>query len=127
DIIVNPQQMKQSNTNLAKLNLLFINIPYYTFDILPNSSIKQTIRPYIQKVQVITDKVDNRLKFVEYTLEYINNGDMIQVLLKLGKETLEDFAFKKGLEISKDIALIVMKSVPKGKTPLGIVILLLEA
>ncbi|EJQ9503223.1 hypothetical protein NZT75_001190 [Campylobacter jejuni] len=115
--------MKQSNTNLAKLNLLFINIPYYTFDILPNSSIKQTIRPYIQKVQVITDKVDNRLKFVEYTLEYINNGDMIQVLLKLGKE----FAFKKGLEISKDIALIVMKSVPKGKTPLGIVILLLEA
>ncbi|HFP7453690.1 TPA: hypothetical protein ACHD7L_001884, partial [Campylobacter jejuni] len=123
----NPQQMKQSNTNLAKLNLLFINIPYYTFDILPNSSIKQTIRPYIQKVQVITDKVDNRLKFVEYTLEYINNGDMIQVLLKLGKETLEDFAFKKGLEISKDIALIVMKSVPKGKTPLGIVILLLEA
>ncbi|EIC2725168.1 hypothetical protein K9088_001760, partial [Campylobacter jejuni] len=126
-IIVNPQQMKQSNTNLAKLNLLFINIPYYTFDILPNSSIKQTIRPYIQKVQVITDKVDNRLKFVEYTLEYINNGDMIQVLLKLGKETLEDFAFKKGLEISKDIALIVMKSVPKGKTPLGIVILLLEA
>ncbi|HFN3211984.1 TPA: hypothetical protein ACICDO_001653 [Campylobacter jejuni] len=119
--------MKQSNTNLAKLNLLFINIPYYTFDILPNSSIKQTIRPYIQKVQVITDKVDNRLKFVEYTLEYINNGNMIQVLLKLGKETLEDFAFKKGLEISKDIALIVMKSVPKGKTPLGIVILLLEA
>ncbi|WP_144691078.1 hypothetical protein, partial [Campylobacter jejuni] len=40
------------------------------FDLLPNSPTKQTIQSYIQKVQVITDKVDNRLKFVEYTLEY---------------------------------------------------------
>ncbi|WP_144672955.1 hypothetical protein, partial [Campylobacter jejuni] len=45
------------------------------FNFFPNSPTKQTIQSYIQKVQVITDKVDNRLKFVEYTLEYINNGD----------------------------------------------------
>ncbi|WP_193353558.1 hypothetical protein, partial [Campylobacter jejuni] len=92
------------------------------FDLLPNSPTKQTIQSYIQKVQVITDKVDNRLKFVEYTLEYINNGDTTRVIIKLGKEVLEDKILTKGLEISKDIALIAMKSVPKGKTPLGIAI-----
>lgn len=92
------------------------------FNLLSNSPTKQTIQPYIQKVQVITDKVDNRLKFVEYTLEYINNGDITRVIIKFGKEILEDKILTKGLEISKDIALIAMKSVPKGKTPLGIVI-----
>uniref|UniRef100_UPI001642589B hypothetical protein n=3 Tax=Campylobacter jejuni TaxID=197 RepID=UPI001642589B len=91
-------------------------------NLFPNSPTKQTIQSYIQKVQVITDKVDNRLKFVEYTLEYINNGDTTRVIIKLGKEVLEDKILTKGLEISKDIALIAMKSVPKGKTPLGIAI-----
>ncbi|MCW1360452.1 hypothetical protein OLQ22_04780 [Campylobacter jejuni] len=115
EIVESSREISESINNFSKGS-------NKAFDLSPNSPAKQTIQSYIQKVQVITDKVDNRLKFVEYTLEYINNGDMIQVLLKLGKETLEDFAFKKGLEISKDIALIVMKSVPKGKTPLGIVI-----
>ncbi|WP_144672980.1 hypothetical protein, partial [Campylobacter jejuni] len=49
-------------------------------NLFPNSPTKQTIQSYIQKVQVITDKVDNRLKFVEYTLEYINNGDTTRVI-----------------------------------------------
>ncbi|WP_174518357.1 hypothetical protein [Campylobacter coli] len=99
-----------------------LNVANTIANLLPNSPTKQTIQSYIQKVQVITDKVDNRLKFVEYSLEYINNGDTTRVIIKLGKEVLEDKILTKGLEISKDIALIAMKSVPKGKTPLGIAI-----
>ncbi|WP_181451038.1 hypothetical protein, partial [Helicobacter valdiviensis] len=87
-----------------------------------NSPTKQNIQPYIQKMQVFTDKVDNKLKIVEYTLEYINNGDITRVIIKLGKEILEDKILTKGLEVSKDIALIVMKSVPRGRIPTGILI-----
>ncbi|MPB99264.1 hypothetical protein A0Z09_004240, partial [Campylobacter subantarcticus] len=88
------------------------------FNLSPNSPTKETLQPYIQKVQVITEKVDNKLKITEYTLEYINNGDITKVLVKLGEEVIQDFVLKKGLDISKEIALILSR----GKIIFGIII-----
>ncbi|MBT0825405.1 hypothetical protein KJQ78_09115, partial [Campylobacter lari] len=88
------------------------------FNLSPNSPTKETLQPYIQKVQVITDKVDSKLKITEYTLEYINNGDITKVLVKLGEEVIQDFVLKKGLDISKEIALILFR----GKIIFGIII-----
>ncbi len=88
------------------------------FNLSPNSPTKETLQPYIQKVQVITEKVDSKLKITEYTLEYINNGDITKVLVKLGEEVIQDFVLKKGLDISKEIALILFR----GKIIFGIII-----
>ncbi|WP_410708679.1 hypothetical protein [Campylobacter lari] len=88
------------------------------FNLSPNSPTKETLQPYIQKVQVITKKVDSKLKITEYTLEYINNGDITKVLVKLGEEVIQDFVLKKGLDISKEIALILFR----GKVIFGIII-----
>lgn len=38
----------------------------------PNTPLTQTLQPYTQKLQIITEKVDNKLKIAEYILEYIN-------------------------------------------------------
>ncbi|HEC1791570.1 TPA: hypothetical protein R1728_001457 [Campylobacter lari] len=107
--------------NSREVNGLFnnsVNISDKTISFSPNSPTKETLQPYIQKVQVITDKVDNKLKITEYTLEYINNGDITKVLVKLGEEVIQDFVLKKGLDISKEIALILFR----GKIIFGIII-----
>ncbi|EAJ6588806.1 hypothetical protein E5Z38_09195, partial [Campylobacter coli] len=51
--------------NSREVNGLFnnsVNISDKTISFSPNSPTKETLQPYIQKVQVITDKVDNKLK-----------------------------------------------------------------
>lgn len=88
----------------------------------PNTPLTQTLQPYTQKLQIITEKVDNKLKIAEYILEYINTGDTIKIVVKAGSNILNSVIFTKGVELSKDIASIILQSTIRGKTPLGIAI-----
>lgn len=111
---------KSSKTSGAMTQDLFV--ANSSLSLTPDSFLKQTLQPYIQKFYVVIDKIDKKLKIAEYTLEYFDTGDVIEIVIKAGSEVLESVIFMKGIEISKDIAIIISQSVPKGKTPLGIAI-----
>lgn len=88
--------IESSREGIGKINIS-LQISDGVTNLSPNSPTKETLQPYIQKVQVITEKVDSKLKITEYTLEYINNGDITKVLVKLGEEVIQDFVLKKRL------------------------------
>lgn len=111
---------KSSKTSGAMTQDLFV--ANSSLSLTPDSSLKQTLQPYIQKFYVVIDKIDKKLKIAEYTLGYFDTGDVIEIVIKAGSEVLESVIFMKGIEISKDIAIIISQSVPKGKTPLGIAV-----